>query len=386
MSIVSAAGPTRGASESFNVAVHGLRAFATIMVFCAHMLDSFNTYFFPDYGPLVAAMPYVKRFGTFGVEMFFVISGYVIMNSVTKYDLREFLLRRIMRIYPLFVFFTLLFFALNWASHAFPERLSFVGLLLNLSFLDIYFGVPALSPNAWSLTFEANFYLFAGPSCFFLRGRMRIALALMSLVALAFVVAFPVAAYFVVGCILYFVRHRQPAETSWVAQSGAALLLGILAATVGRHEPLDVQVAVANTVLLLATALFFFVVTTRHGLFAHLATIRPLSFMATISYSFYLAHPYSYFALRVLFQRLGLESLGIGAAAAIYFPAMTVLAVAVSYVVHRLLEIAPYRAVFGESVFKMWSAAAEPIRDGGTGQRTADVTVPAPVRSVQRAG
>src|SRR5438105_4678893 len=72
MSIVSAAGATRGASENFNVAVHVLRAFATIMVFCAHMLDSFNTYFFPDYGPLVAAMPYVKRFGTFGVEMFFV--------------------------------------------------------------------------------------------------------------------------------------------------------------------------------------------------------------------------------------------------------------------------------------------------------------------------
>ncbi len=73
------------ASGEFNGAVHALRAFAATMVFAVHLLDGFNTHFFPAYQPLNAAMPYVKRFGTFGVELFFVISGYVIMNSVGKY-------------------------------------------------------------------------------------------------------------------------------------------------------------------------------------------------------------------------------------------------------------------------------------------------------------
>jgi peptidoglycan/LPS O-acetylase OafA/YrhL len=112
----------RNSSREFNNAVHALRALAVLMVFAVHLLDSFNTYFFPDCETLNLAMPFVKRFGTFGVELFFVISGFVIMNSVRKYDLREFLLRRLIRIYPLFAAFTIAFFALslitNFHSHS----------------------------------------------------------------------------------------------------------------------------------------------------------------------------------------------------------------------------------------------------------------------------
>jgi peptidoglycan/LPS O-acetylase OafA/YrhL len=94
-------------SRQFNNAVHALRALAVLMVFAVHLLDSFSTYFYPACEPLNFAMPFIKRFGTFGVELFFVISGFVIMNSVRKYDLREFLFRRLIRIYPLFAAFTL---------------------------------------------------------------------------------------------------------------------------------------------------------------------------------------------------------------------------------------------------------------------------------------
>jgi peptidoglycan/LPS O-acetylase OafA/YrhL len=80
--------------------------------------------------------------------------------------------------------------------------------------------------------------------------------------------------------------------------------------------------------------------------------------MGTISYSFYLTHPYSYYALRVLLQKLGFGTLNIGVAAAIYFPLMTGAAVAASYVVYRLLEIGPYRAMFGEAVFKTRASVA----------------------------
>src|ERR1700751_5856782 len=147
MSVPPAASSTRGNSENFNIAVHALRAFATMMVFCSHMFDSFNTYFFPDCEALNLAMPFIQRFGTFGVELFFVISGYVIMNSVRRYDLREFLLRRLIRIYPLLASFTLAFLVLSWItnfhSHSAPSAGSgpTVGTaLLNLSFLNIYFG------------------------------------------------------------------------------------------------------------------------------------------------------------------------------------------------------------------------------------------------------
>src|SRR5271165_53514 len=210
MNIQLAANSTRASPQNFNNAVHALRAVATMMVFCAHMLDSFNTYFFSDYGRLNLAMPFIKRFGTFGVELFFVISGYVIMNSVGRYDLRGFFLRRLVRIYPVFAFFTIMFFMLNWVSNLFPAKTSIADLLLNLAFVDIYFGTPAFSPNAWSLTYEANFYVLAGIGCFLLRKRLLIAFALLTLMAFAFLAAFPIAAYFVVGCLLYFARDLQP--------------------------------------------------------------------------------------------------------------------------------------------------------------------------------
>jgi peptidoglycan/LPS O-acetylase OafA/YrhL len=375
MSVPPAASSTRGNSENFNIAVHALRAFATMMVFCSHMFDSFNTYFFPDCEALNLAMPYIKRFGTFGVELFFVISGYVIMNSVSKYDFREFLLRRVVRIYPMFAAFTILFFSLNWLLHLFPERMSIGYLLLNLSFADIYFGTPALSPNAWSLTYEANFYLLAGIGCFLLRKRLTVAFALLLLVALAFLVAFPIASYFVIGCALYFARHLQPNAVPRGIQIAATGILCILAATISREGPLGLQSIAMNVLLLAATALFFFTVSVREGEFARLAAMRWIFFMGTISYSFYLTHPYSYYALRVLFQKLGLETLNIGTAAAIYFPTMAGLAIAASYGAYRLLEIAPYRAVFGEAVFKARSAVTGTIRETRPTEHAASAVV-----------
>ena len=92
--------------------------------------------------------------------------------------------------------------------------------------------------------------------------------------------------------------------------------------------------------------------------------VRWIFFMGTISYSFYLTHPYSYFAIRVLLQKVGFANLNIGVAAAVYFPLMTGVAVAASYLVYRLLEIGPYRAMFGEAVFKTRAS----VTGGGAGE------------------
>jgi peptidoglycan/LPS O-acetylase OafA/YrhL len=358
MDIQFAANPTRASPQNFNNAVHALRAVATMMVFCAHMFDSFNTYFFTNCGPLNLAMPFIKRFGTFGVELFFVISGYVIMNSVGRYDLRGFFLRRLIRIYPVFAFFTIMFFVLNWLSHLFPAKTSIADLLLNLAFVDIYFGTPALSPNAWSLTYEANFYALAGIGCFFLRKRLLIACALLALVAFAFLAAFPISAYFAIGCLLYFARDLQPDSVPRSLQIAVVIAWCALAASVNHEaETLELRSLAMNALLLALTAVFFFIASVRSGVFARLATLKWVFFVGTISYSFYLTHPFSYYPLRVLFQRLGLSTWNIGAAAAVYFPTMLTVALIASYAVYRLLEVAPYRAAFGETVFKKRSAA-----------------------------
>jgi peptidoglycan/LPS O-acetylase OafA/YrhL len=337
----------REPSRQFNNAVHAMRAFAALMVFSVHLCDSFNTYFFPTCAWLNEAMPFIKRFGTFGVELFFVISGYVIMSSLGRHRLQEFALRRLVRIYPVFAFLTQLFFAGNWFGHVDLDKLSFGALLANLSFANLYFGTPALSPNAWSLTFEANFYAIAGLAYFLMLSGRTIAQAVLALAALSFLIAFPIASYFAAGCLLYAVRGIQPRSLPLSVQFAVFAGWCFLAATIDHESP-----SILNAVLLFASAIFFFVVTTPNGLFARLATLKVVFFVGTISYSFYLVHPYAYLPLRVLFQMLRLESWGIGTAAAVYFPTITVAALFASYIVYRLLEDAPYRAAFGESVFE----------------------------------
>jgi peptidoglycan/LPS O-acetylase OafA/YrhL len=247
-------------SRQFNNAVHALRALAVLMVFAVHLLDSFSTYFFPACEALNAAMPFIKRFGTFGVELFFVISGFVIMNSVRKYGLREFLLRRLIRIYPLFAFFTVAFLVLSWITNVHSGS-TVETAFLNLTFLNIYFGTPALSPNAWSLTFEANFYIFAGVACFVLRERLIGVIILLLFGMTAFLIMFPIATYFVVGCLLYAARELQPSSLPRSLQIAVLAVWCALAATID-HETMSGL----SVVLIAASAILFFVVTVPNGI------------------------------------------------------------------------------------------------------------------------
>src|SRR5262249_27523302 len=158
----------------------------------------------------------------------------------------------------MFAFFTVLFFTLNWLTRMFPEKLSIASLLINLGFADIYFGTQALSPNAWSLTYEANFYALAGIGCFFLRERMRVGIALLTIAALAFLAAFPISWYFVAGCVLYFTRHLQPRAMPPAVQIAAALVWCLLASVVERTSGSPGWQSVGMNILLLASTTLFF--------------------------------------------------------------------------------------------------------------------------------
>lgn len=87
--------------------IQGLRAIAALMVFCCHL--------FWDIAPMRKhwAMPYVTAIGVSGVDIFFVISGFIIYHaakrSAAQVDIvgraqatYEFAVRRIIRIFPLY--------------------------------------------------------------------------------------------------------------------------------------------------------------------------------------------------------------------------------------------------------------------------------------------
>lgn len=98
-------------------------------------------------------------YGTFGVQLFFIISGFVILMTIEKtQSAGQFLLHRFARLYPSYwvavvVTFTLVkLFALPGLE---VGRLS---ALVNLTMLQSFFNFPHVDGVYWSLTVELIFY------------------------------------------------------------------------------------------------------------------------------------------------------------------------------------------------------------------------------------
>ena len=118
-------------------------------------------------------------FGNLGVDVFFVISGFVIPLWLDRAggswgDIPLFLWKRFIRLYPAFLFASLCSLGLWWGSGLIPGfrgepvGISGTGALANLFFLCDIVGQPWIVPVSWSLAIEWQYYLAAAVSFFFL--------------------------------------------------------------------------------------------------------------------------------------------------------------------------------------------------------------------------
>ncbi len=134
-----------------------LRFVAAIAVTMFHLM--FRGYASDDFSklpyPLLAP---VAKYGFLGVELFFIISGFVILMTASRGNLKHFTISRITRLYPTFwVCCTLTFVAILLIG---GERFSAtVGqFLVNLTMLSGFTGVAAIDGAYWSLFVELKFY------------------------------------------------------------------------------------------------------------------------------------------------------------------------------------------------------------------------------------
>ena len=105
--------------------------------------------------------------GGTGVDLFFIISGYLIYGAVVspRFGYGRFLRRRVQRIYPTFLFVSLIYFGLwafsgndNFKFHGTTgEQISYV--VQNLLLMPGIFSGRAMNGVAWSLSYEMFFYL-----------------------------------------------------------------------------------------------------------------------------------------------------------------------------------------------------------------------------------
>ena len=121
----------------------------------------------------------VFKFGAWGVDIFFVISGFIMMY-ITEHNNKNFLIKRIIRIVPLYWLLTLAVFLIAFLK---PEILNnttanFEHLLKSLFFIPFNKNEAGHFPIlflGWTLNYEIIFYiLFAFTIVVFKRFRLMI--------------------------------------------------------------------------------------------------------------------------------------------------------------------------------------------------------------------
>jgi peptidoglycan/LPS O-acetylase OafA/YrhL len=128
-----------------------LRGIAAVCVLLFHLSTTANDHYHQ--------WPIQVPWGHFGVELFFVISGFVILMTLEKSaGVTEFLISRVTRLYPAYWCAVLLTSALL-AVELSPAAPSFSALMADLTMLQSFLRVRSIDPSYWTLTAELIFYV-----------------------------------------------------------------------------------------------------------------------------------------------------------------------------------------------------------------------------------
>ena len=139
--------------------IQALRGIAVLLVVCFHL-----TTIERKYGGTTTILPDFFQFGMFGVDLFFVISGFV-MVTITRGKFQQprkalvFLYHRISRIYPLYWFYSLLVLAVFLYQPSLVNSFQNSQVDLTASFLLLPQSLRPLLMVGWTLVHEMYFYL-----------------------------------------------------------------------------------------------------------------------------------------------------------------------------------------------------------------------------------
>ncbi|MBC7732916.1 MAG: acyltransferase [Bacteriovorax sp.] len=278
-----------------------LRLVAALMVVAAHYVmagtENFRTSLalgnIFDWGEPAAT---IANFGVLGVDIFFMISGYVIALSAEGRTVRGFLVSRAARILPAFWFCCTVTWLLVWFEPNY-RQISLAQLLSNLFFVARPLGYEFVDWSYWSLVVEVRFYLMFACAlwwrgmqgiCFFLiawlgMAGMDIAGILPSAVRFIFLPQY--APYFVAGCALFLIGERRQVRRAYVLFA-AALGLACLRTPQRLTTLFAGQAFVVSGVILLAAFALWIVATKRSTQFG-----RPwMALAGSLTYPLYLIH------------------------------------------------------------------------------------------------
>lgn len=135
-----------------------LRFFAALAVvffhytFRGYAADAMSPVPYPSLAPF-------SKYGYLGVELFFMISGFVILMTAANGSVQSFITSRLTRLYPAFWACCTITFLVTIILGMPPFSATFSQYLINLTMLSGFIYVPSIDGVYWSLFVEIKFYV-----------------------------------------------------------------------------------------------------------------------------------------------------------------------------------------------------------------------------------
>ena len=147
----------------------GLRGIAALAVVLFH----YTSHYCAEHGPHTTELAFAVPFGFLGVDLFFVLSGFVILLSTERSSgVAAFAKGRFLRLWPLFLLCCSVTVLFAWtALGSAPTAGQF---LSNVSMIPLFFGQSPIDGSYWTLGCEVTFYALAALALVYLRIRAEI--------------------------------------------------------------------------------------------------------------------------------------------------------------------------------------------------------------------
>lgn len=347
---------TAARPSNFNYPLNGLRGLCIVLVFIYHIVNSGLIEKDPTNSLATAFMYFLTSF-RYGVEIFFMISGYVIIGSLRRHDtLKAFFTDRALRIFPTWLPIHLTLFILaplaGWGIFAEPHS--------NLDLISYFFAAglflppllpfPLIHPAAWSLSYEWCFYILAATGLVMtkIRPTKTPAILFTFVIAALLINIYPRALFFIPGALLALNEDKLKEYKKFFRFPLLGLIVFLLAwrATGAEraeaYTPMtewfqDHRILFASLALIAGTYMFAGI-TIGLGLVSKWLTHPIAQVYGNISYGFYLWSPLMMFGTKKIATQIITPAVGEGAGLAFFIISSFVLSTSISWLNWRIIE------------------------------------------------
>jgi len=254
--------------------------------------------------------------GHYGVQLFFIISGFVIYMSISKVNrLSEFVIKRFLRLYPAYIIAVTLTFVLVTVYGLDSRQVSFRDAIINFTMLQGFIpGISHVDGVYWTLTIELSFYFIIAlffllssklPKAYqrievfaFLWMTVAIGLKIISYTRYSYItsildklVNFNYCNLFILGIMFY--QYRNSKNKKYYVYMLSCIIYEFI-----NH-------GIFSGILIICFSVLFYIAIFKNTV---ILNNKILKFFGTISYSLYLIHQNIGYIIIKYFENLGITS------------------------------------------------------------------------------